>query len=258
MSDFLFISRLIPEQMDNEVRSKMMSTMDDAAIAWQHHIIQGIEENINKPVKLLNFLPVRAYPKYYKDIYIKRSEFAHSPGAEDINLPFFNFAGVFEGATILNIILYQSIAFIIVFSLLMIIFRIVLSITGVIEKILKFTIILAIPSKIGGFIVGIIEGYIIMFIALFILSQPFLKIDVVEQSKLREPILNSSPILSNIVSSTNAAIRDIYNLEKEFIETKNVEYFNNETARILIDYKIVDKEYINELNQKGKINVNID
>ena len=90
MSDFLFISRLIPEQMDNEVRSKMMSTMDDAAIAWQHHIIQGIEENVNKPVKLLNFLPVRAYPKYYKDIYIKRSEFAHSQGAEDINLPFFN------------------------------------------------------------------------------------------------------------------------------------------------------------------------
>ena len=175
-----------------------------------------------------------------------------------LKLPFFNFGGVFEGATVLNVILYQSIAFIIVFSLIMVIFKIILSLTGALEKILKFTIILAIPSKIGGFIVGIIEGYIIMFIALFILSQPFLKIDVVEQSKLREPILNTSPILSNIVSSTNSAIKDIYNLEKEFIQTKNVEYFNNETARILIDYNIVDKEYINELNEKGKINVKID
>ena len=175
-----------------------------------------------------------------------------------LNLPFFNFGGVFEGATVLNIILYQAIAFIIVFSLIMIIFKIILTITGVIEKILKFTIILAIPSKIGGFIVGIIEGYILMFIALFILSQPFLNIDVVEQSKLREPILNSSPILSNIVSSTNSALKDIYTLEKEFIDKKNVKYFNNETARILVDYKIVDKEYIDELNEKGKINVNID
>ena len=175
-----------------------------------------------------------------------------------LNLPFFNFGGVFEGATVLNIILYQAIAFIIVFSLLMIIFRIVLSITKVVEKILKLTIILAIPSKIGGFIVGIIEGYIIMFIALFILSQPFFKIDVVEESKLREPILNSSPLLSNIVSSTNNALNDIYELEKDFIKNKNVEYFNNKTAKILVDYKIVDKEYINKLNEKGKIDVDID
>lgn len=175
-----------------------------------------------------------------------------------LNLPFFNFAGVFEGATVLNIILYQAIAFIIVFSLLMIIFRIVLSITKVVEKILKLTIILAIPSKIGGFIVGIVEGYIIMFIALFILSQPFFKIDVVEESKLREPILNSSPLLSNIVSSTNNALNDIYELEKDFIKNKNVEYFNNKTAKILVDYKIVDKEYINKLNEKGKIDVDID
>ena len=175
-----------------------------------------------------------------------------------LNLPFFNFGGVFKGATVLNIVLYQALAFIIVFSLIMIIFKIILAITGIIEKVLKFTIILAIPSKIGGFIIGIIEGYIIMFIVLFVLSQPFLKIDIVEQSKLREPILNSSPILSNIVSETNNAIEDIYKLEQKFIKDKNVIYFNNETARILVDYKIVDKEYINKLEQKGKINVDID
>ena len=39
-----------------------------------------------------------------------------------LNLPFFNF----NGLTMLNVILYQTIAFIIVFSLIMIIFKIVL------------------------------------------------------------------------------------------------------------------------------------
>ena len=171
-----------------------------------------------------------------------------------LNLPFFNF----NGLTMLNVILYQTIAFIIVFSLIMIIFKIVLSLTGALEKILKFTIILGIPSKIGGFIVGIIEGYILMFICLFIISQPFLRIDVVEQSKLREPILNSSPILSNIVSTTNDAIGDIYNLLNNAIDNDaSNNYINNEIARILANYKIVDREYLNKLNEKGKINVNI-
>ena len=171
-----------------------------------------------------------------------------------LNLPFFNF----NGLTMLNVILYQTIAFIIVFSLIMIIFKIVLSLTGALEKILKFTIILGIPSKIGGFIVGIIEGYILMFICLFIISQPFLRIDVVEQSKLREPILNSSPILSNIVSTTNDAIGDIYSLLNNAIDKDaSNNYINNEIARILANYKIVDREYLNKLNEKGKINVNI-
>jgi len=174
-----------------------------------------------------------------------------------LNLPFFNFAGIFKGATSLNIILYQTLAFIIVFSVIMIIFRVILALTGIFEKILKFTIILGIPSKIGGFILGIIEGYIIMFVVLFVLSQPFFKIDVVEDSKYREPILNSSPILSNIVSSTNDAITDIYNLQKDFIASENTTYFNQESIRIMLKYDVVSYDYIVKLNNAGKIKVDI-
>ena len=166
-----------------------------------------------------------------------------------LNLPFFNFGG----ATALNIILYQTIAFLIVFAILMIIFRVVLAVTGGFEKFLKFTIILGIPSKILGFIVGLIEGYIIMFIFLFFISQPFLKIDIVVESKLREPILNSSPILSNIAGETNRAISDIYKLSKDYYDNQNVEYFNKETVRILLDYDVVSNEYIDKLEKAGKL-----
>ena len=42
-----------------------------------------------------------------------------------INLPFFNFGGDFYGATALNILLYQAIAFIIMFALLMVVFNVI-------------------------------------------------------------------------------------------------------------------------------------
>lgn len=170
-----------------------------------------------------------------------------------LNLPFFNFGGVFKGATALNIILYQALAFIIIFSLVMILFRIILKLTGWLEKILNFTIILGIPSKILGFIVGVIEGYILMFVFLFVLSLPFLRIDVVEQSKLREPILNSSPVLSNIVGTTNDAVNDIYKLGKNFADSEDTDYLNNEIVRILLEYNVVDQDYINKLVQSGKL-----
>ena len=78
-----------------------------------------------------------------------------------LNLPFFNFAGSFRGATILNVIIYQLIAFIIVFAILMLLYSIAVKVSGLIERILKFTIILSVPTKIGGLIVGILEGIII-------------------------------------------------------------------------------------------------
>lgn len=90
MLDILFLSRLIPYEIELEVRAKMSNTMDEAAIAWQHHIIEGIERNINAPIKLLNYLPIKSYPKSYVDAYIRKSYFSHRDGVQDINLSFCN------------------------------------------------------------------------------------------------------------------------------------------------------------------------
>lgn len=166
-----------------------------------------------------------------------------------LNLPFFNLGGL----TSLNIVLYQAIAFVIVFSVVMIIFRIILKLTGLIEKILKFTIILGIPSKILGLILGLVEGYIIMFIAVFIISQPFVNLDIINESKYREPILNSSPLLSNVVSSTNDAIKDIYKVQKNYLDSKNSDEYNEEVIRILLQYDVVSNDYIDRLEESGKL-----
>ena len=53
------------------------------------------------------------------------------------NLPFFSFGGFIKGIDAINILLYEIIAFLIIFAALYFILRAVLVVTGLIEKILK-------------------------------------------------------------------------------------------------------------------------
>ena len=85
------------------------------------------------------------------------------------NLPFIKLWGVFKGIEVLNVIFYEMVAFLVIASVLTLVYRILLGITGLIEKVLKATIILSIPSKIIGFFIGLVEYYVWVYIILFIL-----------------------------------------------------------------------------------------
>lgn len=170
-------------------------------------------------------------------------------------LPFFNFIGPFEGLTSLNIILYQLIAFL----LLMLVFTSVLvvmsKITGGFEKILNFTIILGIPSKILGFVVGLIEAYIILFILLFFFSQPAFNIEIINESKFAPTIVNSSPGLSNVVSNMNDAIKDIYEISKDYNYNQNTNKFNRRVVDELLEHNVITVEYVDKLIEKDKLDI---
>ena len=58
-----------------------------------------------------------------------------------LNLPFIKFNQFLGGGSAVNIIMYQTIAFIIVLAILSIIYKIIVTLTGVFEKVLKYTII---------------------------------------------------------------------------------------------------------------------
>ena len=164
-------------------------------------------------------------------------------------LPFFEFSGKFQGVTILNILLYELIAFLIIFSILYLILRIILKVTGIIEKILKATIILGIFSRIGGAIVGFIESYVIIFIILVITSQPFLKITGIDDSKVARKILNSTPIMSDAVSDIIKATDEVYNLATKYKGDR----FNEEAIDLFIKYDIITRENVDLLKEKGKL-----
>ncbi len=171
------------------------------------------------------------------------------------NLPFFDFGGDMMGLVSLNIIMYQLIGFILVFVVLSVIFGIIVKITGIFEKILKFTIILGIPSKILGFLLGLVEGYVVVFIALFFLHQPIVDVKVLGESKFMNPILSSSPVLSNVVSDTNDVIDEVYVLVDDYLKDKDVHKFNVKSIDTMLKYKVIDVDYMDKLIEKDKINI---
>ena len=168
------------------------------------------------------------------------------------NLPFFKFGGTVIAS--FNILLYQGLAFIIVVAILELILGIIIKISGVVEKILKFTVILGIPSKILGFIVGMLEGFAIVFLALFILKQPQFNIAIVNESKWADPILSSTPILSNVSKPLVDTINDTYALVVERNEKKiSDSELDYKTIDLMLKHKVITPGYVRKLVDKNKI-----
>ncbi len=164
--------------------------------------------------------------------------------------PFFN-----VGVEALNILIYEGIAFIIVFALLTVILKIVIKISGLIETVLKFTIILAIPSKIFGAIFGFIEYYIFAFIILFLVTQFSLGSNITSHSKLAEGIMSKTPFISSIASDTYQSLTEIVALNSNYNDDEQAE-FNQDTLDILLKYKVISVDNLEKLIAKGKIENN--
>lgn len=169
-----------------------------------------------------------------------------------VNLPFFKFNNILNGAISINIIFYQAVGFLLVSVILTVIFKIIVAITGVFEKILRFTIILGIPSKLLGLVVGLIEGYIIAFAVLFVLYQPIFNLKLLNDSKYASTILNKSPVLSNMAEDTLDTVNEIYELTA--INDSNT--LNLRIIDIILDKEVASTELIDKLVAKDKLNIN--
>jgi uncharacterized membrane protein required for colicin V production len=175
------------------------------------------------------------------------------------HLPFFKFAGVIKGVTVLNIALYELIAFIIVLSILMVILKVIIHLTNIIETLLKITIIFAPISKIGGAIVGFIESYVWVFIILYILCLPVFNVPFVNESKLKNVFLEKTPILSNIIDDSMNVINEFVELRDKYETTPDASQFNRETLDLFLKYDVVSVDSINKLVEKDKLKIdNID
>ena len=166
-------------------------------------------------------------------------------------LPFFNFAGDFAGLTTLNIIIYEAIAFVLVYVLLMAVLQIIIKITGVFETILNFTIILGIPSKLLGAVFGFFEAYLFIFVAIFLLNQIPATNEIVTESTFASKIASSSPILSDITSSYYDAFEEIISIKDQNKNDK--EEYNRKCLDILLKYGIVDINSAEDLLESGKL-----
>lgn len=173
-----------------------------------------------------------------------------------LHLPFFSFGGNLANTASLNIILYQLISFILVILVLETVLGILIRITGIIEKILKFTIILGIPSKILGFVVGVVEGFIITFILLFFLRQPGFNLKIFDGSKLTNPILNSTPVLSQVAGDFVDTFNDLYELGNDYYEQKlDANTLDLKSIDVMLEHKIITPNYVIKLVDAKKIKI---
>lgn len=171
--------------------------------------------------------------------------------------PFFSFGGIIKGVTVLNIAVYEVIAFIAVYFILMAILNALLFATGIFEKFLKFTIVLGVPSTIFGAIIGAIKNYVIAFFVLYILSMPnFVDVDFVKNSSFREPILKNTPFLSNIAGTALEALDEFKGLADKYTDSTDTNSYNLETLDVFLKYKIVTVNTVKKLDESGKIEIN--
>lgn len=168
------------------------------------------------------------------------------------NLPFFDFFGVIEGIDAINILLYQLLAFLVIFMALMFVLKVLTVITGLFEWLLKMTIFLSIPSKIIGIFVGIIEFYVYTFIILYVLNMPVFNLTLVSDSKFGNVILENTPVLSEMIDDTVEVYQDVWHIIKNK-DGKSNRQVNTLVLATLLDNDLITVDSAKKLVKSNKI-----
>lgn len=168
--------------------------------------------------------------------------------------PFFKFSGTYEGITVINIILYQLLAFIIIFSVLIGLYGVVLKISKWLQKIVNMTIVLWLPSKILGGIVSLITGRIVLFIIFVILLIPLKDQAIYHESKQVNKIIYKTPILSKSTNKITTAVEELNTLGENLRSKKiSKNAANLEGLDIILKYNITNKKTIEKLEEAHKL-----
>ena len=170
------------------------------------------------------------------------------------NLPFFDFFGLIRGIDAINILFYQLVSFLIIFAAFMFVLKVLLVITGLIEWLLKMTIILSIPSKILGLFVGALEYYVYVFIVLYILNMPVFGLTFVSDSKIGMAMLEKTPVLSELVDDTVKVYSDVWNVIRNRGDLSNSQV-NTYVLATLLDNKLITIESARKLVESNYITI---
>ena len=172
-----------------------------------------------------------------------------------IILPFFKLSGIIEGFSVINILIYQIIAFMLVFAILLTIYEIFLKISKFIQKLVNLTIILILPSKLLGAVVSLIKGVIVLFAVFIVLMIPLKNSELFTGSTMVNQILYKTPILSQSSNNYINTVEEIYNLAEKVSNKKiSTNAANLELLDMMLKHKIVNKSTVESLVKLHKLN----
>ena len=170
-------------------------------------------------------------------------------------LPFFNFKG-YVGLYSINFLIYDVISFIIIFVLLYCILNILINLAGFIDKLINLSVIFALPSKIIGLVLGMVNALVFVFLRCYIAMQIPHTQKYVMESKVSTSILERTPIVNVVCSKGILVSEDVYNklLGYSFKE-EDTQDMNLQIATSVAKYGLVDKTLIQEAINAGKLNL---
>lgn len=172
------------------------------------------------------------------------------------HLPFFSLGGKFAGMSIVNILIYEAISYIITLTVLGFILGIVVKISGIFNKLVHATVVLTLPSKLLGALCGFVEGLVISFILVFVLGLISPLSSIYNNSKYADTLLEKTPVLSSIVGDTYKSVVEIYDVAIKNENKENKEEANADGLNILLKYEIITPDSANKLLKSGKIKIN--
>ena len=168
-------------------------------------------------------------------------------------LPAYKINSVLGPLSSLTIIFYKLIAFLALLIVFHFLLRIIINLSGLLGKIMDVTVILLLPNRIIGFLLGIVEGYVLMFIVLNVLMIPLSSNTTFMDSGVRKYIVEETPILKDSFGGLNTSLEEVLQLDKN----DNENSLNLKVIDILLKNRIITKDEVEELANNGKI-VNVD
>lgn len=85
-----FLTKLIPEQLREEVDRLSTDNLQEAASALEWNLYHGLCDNTNQPIRIFNILPLGSYPCYYKRPFVRSSRFSTPLCSDNANIGFCN------------------------------------------------------------------------------------------------------------------------------------------------------------------------
>lgn len=175
------------------------------------------------------------------------------------NLPFHTFGGIFKGITSVNILVYEGISYLICLIILATLLGVVLKVTGIVDKLIKLTLILALPSKVIGLVVGALQFYVFVFAGVFILAQIPTSNALYKDSALAESMMTKTPLLSNVTNDLFYSVNEVYDICVKYDNKEDKTAGDYEALEVLLKYDIITPESVEKLVEKDKLKIeNVD
>ncbi len=88
--DIAMLTGLFPKEYKQQILEDSIGVVQNAADSLQWKFVEGLDQNLGHPVKLINSLYIGSFPARYKKMRIKTASFSHTENAKDVNVGFLN------------------------------------------------------------------------------------------------------------------------------------------------------------------------